>query len=780
MKPISLHIDAFRGAVKPFTFPFQKDAKGKKRITILYGPNGSGKTTIVDALDVLANEGNSSLKDKSLGTVGAKPLIAVGRTKEDTLIRLESTTGQWTAKIDGLGFKVSPKTGLPRVRVLRRADLSGLLNEAGGDRYKRFQKFIDTEAIEKCEGKLKDAHNTAKKDHQLASTAYATIKLNLEDEWSLAGKPEGTFKGWLASVRGQSVAEHREWSQAWDSLLTATQRLATQANDLSRTTAERDQAMSRTAVAQQAHDHARAAITDETLRDLNQLLRETKSFLSQHATLSTCPVCEQTVSRADLTAQIESRLGLLADVEAAAAAWTKAKSQSDASEHTWKRGAEQMAQSLQSFATAFVPDLRGPFSQIDPTLWTQLDSSSGTDCSGLMQSLQPHLEGIQTRARTERDRLVGDIARHESIVRRIKEATEHRRTVESLDTILVRLAEAQRIVEQERKNYVDTILGSIGEQASAIYDAIHPDEELGKVKLILDPKKRASLGVAGSFLGNPAANPAAFYSEAHVDTLGFAIFLAEALRLAPEETILVLDDVVSSADEAHLERFVREMYAHSGRFAHVLITTHYRPWKDKFRMGLLRHSDAEIMELFDAPVTQGLQLGSLSRPEPELLRRYIAAPDRDIQIIVGKAGYLLEQSLYFITHLYGCPLACGKHQEGWTLGEYFYGISKDLKKALLAQRYDSTGQPEAEPIAIGTLISSLETQAKLRNIVGCHFNQLASHLPEADSMQFATEVLALAEALVDAEGELPSLKDPGKGWTTSSRRLRLTPLTKDG
>jgi hypothetical protein len=41
-------------------------------------------------------------------------------------------------------------------------------------------------------------------------------------------------------------------------------------------------------------------------------------------------------------------------------------------------------------------------------------------------------------------------------------------------------------------------------------------------------------------------------------------------------------------------------------------------------------------------------------------------------------------------------------------------------------------------------------------------------------------VLALADALVDADGELPSIKEPGKGWTTSSKSLLLTPLTREG
>ncbi|MEZ5477583.1 MAG: AAA family ATPase [Thiolinea sp.] len=44
-------IGHLRGSVKPFTLVFER----KKKLTIIYGENGTGKSTICDAFDFLGN-----------------------------------------------------------------------------------------------------------------------------------------------------------------------------------------------------------------------------------------------------------------------------------------------------------------------------------------------------------------------------------------------------------------------------------------------------------------------------------------------------------------------------------------------------------------------------------------------------------------------------------------------------------------------------------------------------------------------------------------------------
>lgn len=54
-------------------------------------------------------------------------------------------------------------------------------------------------------------------------------------------------------------------------------------------------------------------------------------------------------------------------------------------------------------------------------------------------------------------------------------------------------------------------------------------------------------------------------------------------KYGDENTILVLDDVMMSVDENHLDRFIDLLHSESVNFGHILVTTHYRPWRDRYR-----------------------------------------------------------------------------------------------------------------------------------------------------------------------------------------------------
>lgn len=60
-----LRIKQFRGSTKDFLINFQS----KKSLTLIYGENGSGKTTICDAFDFLGNGKVGSLESRGLGQI---------------------------------------------------------------------------------------------------------------------------------------------------------------------------------------------------------------------------------------------------------------------------------------------------------------------------------------------------------------------------------------------------------------------------------------------------------------------------------------------------------------------------------------------------------------------------------------------------------------------------------------------------------------------------------------------------------------------------------------
>ena len=62
--------------------------------------------------------------------------------------------------------------------------------------------------------------------------------------------------------------------------------------------------------------------------------------------------------------------------------------------------------------------------------------------------------------------------------------------------------------------------------------------------------------------------------------------------------------------------------------------------------------------------------------------------------------------------------------------------------------------------------------------MGCHFNQLSFELLDSDAINFGTEVLALADALIDHEVGWPKNGKSGSYWATAGETRRLHPYKK--
>jgi hypothetical protein len=138
---------------------------------------------------------------------------------------------------------------------------------------------------------------------------------------------------------------------------------------------------------------------------------------------------------------------------------------------------------------------------------------------------------------------------------------------------------ALQIVENSRKEYVEKTLVSISKEVDRLYHQLHPKENIGSVKLTLKPKVQHSVELSAGFHSVSDINPQALYSESHADSLGLCIFLALAKKQSNGQAILLLDDVLSSADDQHLNRLLELLKNESEHFARIMLTTHYKPWQ---------------------------------------------------------------------------------------------------------------------------------------------------------------------------------------------------------
>ena len=147
------------------------------------------------------------------------------------------------------------------------------------------------------------------------------------------------------------------------------------------------------------------------------------------------------------------------------------------------------------------------------------------------------------------------------------------------------LNDAHKQVRALRIKFVQSILDEVSAEADRLYQIIHPNESA------------KSLNQYGEFAGHSDIEPQGYYSDSHLDTLGFCLWMALAQRLNSKEKIIVLDDVFTSVDVAHLGRIIDLIDSEADRFAQVFIFTHNRNWFDRYRFNQAVSGKADKLEL---------------------------------------------------------------------------------------------------------------------------------------------------------------------------------------
>lgn len=336
-------------------------------------------------------------------------------------------------------------------------------------------------------------------------------------------------------------------------------------------------------------------------------------------------------------------------------------------------------------------------------------------------------------------------------------------------------AAALDLCVEERQAFTTALIAEIAKEVGHLYEQVHPGEGLDRISLPLDPNQRASIKLAAEFGGRDAP-PQAYFSQSHLDTLGLCVFLALALRERADETVLILDDVLGSVDEPHVDRVIAMIYAVSRRFRHTLVTTHYRPWREKYRWGLLADGQqCQFIELTSWQLADGMRV-TTSMPEVARLKAMLTADDVDVQAACGKAGVILEAMLDHLTLKYQCRVP-RKPGEAYTLGDLLPALDKKLRPELRIEVRNLSADPvSVQEVKLAPVLQELSDIMQARNVFGAHFNKMSFELPDADALRFARAVARFADVLICPDHGWPSNGKSGSYWRNAGDTRRLHPL----
>ena len=763
----TLRIEHLRGSVRPIELTFERG----KKLTIVYGENGTGKSTICDAFDFIGKGKVGSLENRGLGQT-SRYWPSVGKRPADVAVSLQTSDAACRATIGRNGVVAVPSEHRPRVEVLRRAQILSLIEAKPADRYAAIKRFIDVSGVEASEATLRALIRDIEGAREMVDARVQENRETLQQFWEAAGKPGSDSLSWAAAEANRDPGTYDAEIASLEAVLSAFSRLADYPERIG--AARKDLADAQASLRAAEHELnvcLAAAATDA--EEVADLLQAAKRYFDGHPDEPVCPLCESAEHAAGLAARVGQRLEGFAAVQQAQA--DRSAGQADVQRATQRigdllEGARAHVASFQQScsSTAWPPDVPLPTGQI-PTSVRELAAWLADNA---------HLPAEWKKARSTRD----DRRRFlDTLARVVATADENAAAQGDLDALVPRLRRALKLVEDERRRFTDSTLAAIADEVGRLYDAVHPGEGLSRISLALDPAKRASLEIGASLGRQPSAPPQAYFSDSHLDTLGVCIFLALAGLDAPANTILVLDDVLASVDEPHVDWLIEMLHAESAKFRHCVLTTHHRPWKQRMRWGWLKGGQCHFVELTEWTVANGLTL-IRSVPDVDKLRHLLAAPVPDPRLVRARAGAMLDAALDFLTLLYACPLP-RTHDGHYTLGELLAAVDERLRQALEVEvrtGIDAAGLGMYTTVPLAPFLEEIARICQARSVDGANSNRPSFEPPEADALAFGRQVLALMDALTDESAGWPRNDRSGSYWATAGETRRLYPLTRPG
>lgn len=763
----SLTITAFRGSCAAFTLPFETG----RNLTIVYGENGTGKTTICDAFDFLAHERISSLDGYGLGKGLEKFWPTAEKSTKDLSVTLDTGAGTCSGRIANKQVVVSPPELRPKIELLRRQQILSLIQAQPKERYDVIRRFIDITEFEVSEATLRQQGKDIADDLSRAQQAEGQSLQELQGFYEASGSPTGLNPVSWAKQKlalpsadlDKDIASIAKLRSTYDGLKAFPERVVARHQTLTVAKAALAEAEQRLAAA--------AASVSDDLADTLAVLETGDRYLHGHPNASTCPLCRSDEKMAGLATDVASRLASLGALRTA----TTARRTCATALTTAQSAVDQLATDYERAAGAYKAAKKGHAWDANiklPSNEPPKDAASLQAWLAANDSIAAGWPDVEASWRDEK-----------KFIATLKSASEryevNSATREHLQAITPKLDEALNICVVQRQAFTKQIISAIAQEIGELYEKVHPGEGLDAIALPLDPKKRASIELEAKFAGKDVP-PQAYFSQSHLDTLGLCVFLALASRDRPAETILILDDVLGSVDEPHVERVVEMIYEVSTRFRHTILTTHYRPWRERFRWGALKPGQlCQFIELGPWNVTNGMTYFACL-PETERLRALLKDQPADVQAISSKAGVILEYAADYLTQRYECAVP-RRHGGVYTIGDLLPPIGKKLREALSVEIRDGITDPNAAATSVVQLkpvLDEIERIARIRNLMGAHFNAVSFDLLDKDAVAFATHVLKLVDALCHPDHGWPNNDKSGSYWRNVGDSRRLHPLKK--
>lgn len=749
-----------------------------KKITMIFGENGNGKSTITDSIVCLCTNEHGSLDDKS--SIDKSFYNSLNSTPEDVEIILNTDTGVFTAKMSKAGiFAKSPDKGHPTVRHLRRSQITQLIEEQPAKRYEKLQSYIDVNNIAKAEDALRKAKKDTDDELKIIIATLNNATKTLEDVWKAEGMPLTSWEEWAKSESARDITAEikkyhflQEIQKNWIAINELKTKLLKDNDTLDKVEAKQE-------LAQAQLDEALEK--DKNVSpDLLSLLQNAKKYIATKESLAICPVCNNGIEQESVVKSLTAKIDSMEIIKGLSESVGMIRQEARGKMQVYNSTRESLYRKIVEIESSVSAIKEPPYIELIVKLnFLKTDATEEEKINAFLL-IYDEVNNILNEQKEITERTKTAIDQNNLIKGQYRSIRDSKAKLEKVNMLCEAMKDTLEIAEKARKEFVQNELTSISSEVDRLYQKIHPNEELGGISMKLKKSAKNSLELSADFHTRKAITPQSVYSESHLDTLGICVFIALAKRYGAENSILILDDVVMSVDEKHLDRFIELLHDECGEFAHILITTHYRPWRDRYRYNRAPSSKVHFIELRTWSIQKGIRVlnGRIALDELKEMLNDEGSFHREN--IAAASGRILENLLDFITFRFACRIA-RRPKNDYHLSELLDGLSKDLLKHLKVEHLekDITGKYTSvvRQVELKPIIDRLKALKAIRNQVGAHFSFDGASVNDGDIEDFGNATVELAELLICPEcGALPDRNKSGSYWETKTGSIRLYPL----
>jgi len=569
---------------------------------VVYGANGSGKSSFVDAVEHALNDGRIGHLAHEYS--GKKQELAVPNTHKPSTMKTEfsikfcdDSEVKTEIKSDGSTKSSGTISGWDyRRTVLRQDEVIAFIQDTKGDKYSALLPLFGLQQMEVAAENLRQLARNVESLSQVEQRKVALGQVTIKRKAAFGTNTDIQILKKIEELHGKYCADK---SATTDGLSRCSELTAAIDLRIAQLSAEGKRYLALRAAAEvelKIHiDAVRAAsltlagALDPLISQKLAVLQQTAGFIAKLTGDGSveCPACGQsvqvTVFQAHVTAELERHRGIRETFNARNVAMGKLcdavrslklnLGKSDVK--TWR---EELAKGA----------LAECFTHLDGVDADALRTICGeTDLQEIENKLQP-LVGAAGAASVdvppEALHLVEDkglIKVAKAAIQMSGQAAEVARA-EALISLIEALEQATREEIRLRSN---AVIGEISEDIKRMWSILHPGEAIENVHLYLPKDTDKAIDIGLKFHGKELESPRLTLSEGYRNSLGLCIFLAMAKREATKDRPIVLDDVVISLDRNHRGMIV-ELLEKEFATRQVIILTHDRDWYTELRQQL--------------------------------------------------------------------------------------------------------------------------------------------------------------------------------------------------